>query len=643
MAKERILVIEDSVEIRQLLIDRLLEPDGYHTIVATDWEEGLRLALQESPDLIILDMQLPRMDGLQMLRALREQQADVPIIVVSIPESAETVVQAFRLGASDYLVKPFAPQQVQEAIRRVLTSARSDAERDQLTRRLMEANQQLQRQLQELNAIYTIGRAVTSVLDLDSVLNRVVEASVYIARAEEGLLMLLDAASGELYLRAAKDVDERVASSLHVRVEDSVAGRAIRSGRPVLITGKPTRIATGYLVNSLLYLPLQVASRGTIGVLGVFNRQSDRPFTERDIFLLSAVADYAAIAIENARLFETVKFERAKLEAILREAQEAVIVADEQDKVLLCNATARSVLGLNEGDLAYRPIDEVVVHPTLREMFSHSRDTGQIARGEVTVESGQTFNAQLTPIQGVGKVLVMQDVTHLKELDRLKSEFVATVSHDLRTPLTTIQGYIELLPRVGPLNEQQQDFIQRAHNSMLAITELIGDLLDIGRIEAGFDLEMAPCNLIQVIEETIRDAQPQAQEKLQELRWKSPGTLPLVRGNSRTLRQVMDNLLSNAIKYTREGGWIEVSASHENGYIVVRVADNGIGIPPEEQPYIFDRFYRVKSDETADIRGTGLGLSIVKVVIEKHNGRVWVESKPGVGSTFSFVLPAMKT
>lgn len=640
MAQERILIVDDSVEIQQLLIELVLEPGGYQAIVAADGEEGLRLALQEHPDLLILDMQLPRMDGLQVLQALRERQADIPVIVMTIRDSTEMAVRAFRLGACDYLVKPFAPPEMQEAIRRAL--AKSRAEPDQLAQQLMEANQQLQRQLQELNAIYMIGRAVTSLLDLDRVLNRVVEASVYVARAEEGLLLLLDAASGELYLRAAKDVDEKVVSNLRVRVADSVAGQAIQSGRPVLITGKPVKIATGYLARSLLYLPLRVADRGAIGVLGVFNRQSDRSFSERDVFLLSAVADYAAIAIENARLFETVAFERAKLEAILREAQEAVIVVDEQDNVLLCNAAARSALGLDESEPAHRPVVEILGPPTLREMFVYGRDTGQVARSEVALEDGRTFNAQLTPIRGVGRVLVMQDITHLKELDRVKSEFVATVSHDLRTPLTTIQGYIELLPRVGPLNEQQQDFIRRARNSMQAITDLIGDLLDIGRIEAGFDLEMAPCNLIQVIEEAIRGIQPQAKEKLQELRWKSPGTLPLVRGNARTLRQVMDNLLGNAVKYTQEGGWIEVNASHEDGHIVVRVADNGIGIPPEEQPYIFDRFYRVESDETAGITGTGLGLSIVKAVIEKHNGRVWVESKPGIGSTFSFVLPVMK-
>ncbi len=421
-----------------------------------------------------------------------------------------------------------------------------------------------------------------------------------------------------------------------------MAGRAIQTKRPVLITGKPTKIATGYLAKSLLYLPLRVPERGVIGVMGVFNRESDRTFSERDVFLLSALADYAAIAIENARLYETAEFERAKLEAILREAQEAVIVVDEQDNTLLCNAAACHALSLGAGDLQQRPIADILHHPTLLEMFSQVCETKQVARGEVLLENGQTFNAQVTPIQGVGRLLVMQDITHIKELDRVRSEFVATVSHDLRTPLTTIQGYIELLPRVGPLNEQQQEFIQRARASMNAVTELIGDLLDIGRIEAGFDLDMGPCDLLSVIEEAIKNAQPQAQAKRQELRWQSPGTLPLVRGNGRTLRQAMDNLLSNAVKYTHEEGWIEVSASEESGYIVVHVADNGVGIPVDQQPYIFDKFYRVESPETAGVTGSGLGLAIVKTVIERHNGRVWVKSKPGEGSTFSFILPVLK-
>jgi len=640
--QKRVLVIEDSFETQQLLAELVLEPNDYRPLSALDGEEGLRLALEEHPDLIVLDMQLPKMNGLEVLEAFRSRDVDIPVIFTTVRESVELVVQAFRLGARDYVIKPFDPQEMLDAIERVFTSGVLREERDQLTQQLVDANQQLQRQLQELNVIYTIGRSVTSLLDPDRVLNRVVEAAVYLADAEEGLLLLLDEGRDELYLRAAKDVEERVARTLRVRMDDSIAARVIQTDRPVLITGDRAKVTTSYLAKALLYLPLRVPDRGVIGVLGVVNREAERPFSERDIFLLSALADYAAIAIENARLFETAKAGRIRLEAVLQGAQEAIIVVDQESKFLLCNAAARAALSLGNGDLLHRPVGEAILHPVLTSMFVQLRETRKATHSEVSLEDGRTFNAQLTPIEGIGGVLVMQDITYLKELDRVKSEFVSTVSHDLRTPLTTIQGYIELLPRAGPLNAQQQEFILRAGQSMEAITVLINNLLDIDRLEAGFDMDMEPCDLVHIIDESVEDFLEQAQEKRQELRWDPPEALPLVRGSSHRLRQVLDNLISNAIKYSPEAGWIAVSADEDSGHIVVRVADNGIGIPPSQQPYVFDKFYRVESDQTLGIKGTGLGLAIVKTVIEKHNGRVWVESRPGIGSVFSFVLPVLE-
>jgi len=642
VAQERVLVIDDSPEIQQLLTELVLEPNGYRPIEALDGEEGLRLAQQELPELIVLDMQLPKMNGLEVLEAMQQKYIDIPVIFTTVRESAELVVRAFRLGARDYVIKPFGPEEMLDAIQRILSSTSLLEERDRLTDKLTEANQRFQRQLQELNAIYAIGRSVTSLLDLNSVLNRVAEAAVYLADAEEGMLLLLDDDGRELYLRAAKGVDEAVARSLRMRVDDSIAGRAIQTDRPVLMSGERAKVTTGYLVNSLLYVPLRVPERGVIGVLGAINREADRDFSERDVFLLSALADYAAIAIENARLFERVEVERAKLESVLREAQEAIIVVDGESNVLLCNAAAHRTLGLNGADLLNRPVVEAVPHPTIDAMFTEAQDTGQAARSEVLLDDGRTFNAQLTPVEGIGHVLVMQDITRLKELDRMKSEFITRVSHDLRTPLTTVQGYIELLPRAGPLNTQQQEFVLRVGQSMETITEMLNNLLDVNRLETGFDLEMIPCDLRQVLEEAIENFRPRADEKDQEMRWELPETLPMVHGNPYRLRQVVDNLLDNAIKFTPEGGWITVGAVEDEGYIVVHVADNGIGIPPDQQPYVFDRFYRVESDETLSLAGSGLGLAIVKSVIEKHNGRVWVESRPGVGSVFSFVVPGIQ-
>jgi two-component system phosphate regulon sensor histidine kinase PhoR len=645
VTQELILVIENNVETQQLLAEFVLEPNSYRFLTATDGEAGLRLALREKPDLVVVDMQLPGMSGLAVLRALREQSVDIPIICTTGHESVEMVVQAFRLGARDYVLKPFGPAEMHEAIRRALSSSTLHEERDQLSQKLVEVNQQLQRQLQELNVIYTIGRSVTSLLGLNQILNRVVESAVYLADAEEGLLLLLDEDESELYLRAARNLDEAVARNLRVRVDDSVAGRVIKTGRPIFLAGDRAKVATGYLTKALLYLPLRVHDRGVIGVLGVVNRTREHSFSERDIFVLSGLADYAAIAIENAWVFETAETERTKLETVLQNAQSAVIIVDDRNKIQFCNASACADLDLSEKSAwLNRPVDKVISCPDLCAMFLEVSETKQATRSDIMLENGRTFNAQLTPIAGVGRVLMMQDISHLREFDRIKSDFVTSISHDLRTPLTTIQGYIELLPRAGTINEQQQDFILRARQSMDTITGLLDTILDINRLETGLEMEMVNCNLAQLIEDAIDNIRIEVEEQGKKLRLEIAESLPLVKGNPYRLRQALDQLLSNAVKYTPEReGWIAVKAHQDNGHVFVHVSDNGIGIPRAEQPYIFEKFYRVESSETLGMPGAGLGLAVVRTVIAKHNGRIWVESRPGQGSVFSFVLPALQT
>lgn len=643
--KEQILFIEGSLEVQHQLAKRVLAPNDYECLQALSGEEGLRVAVSRNPALIILGHHLPDRDGFEVLEELQVRSADLPVIFSSRDHSTGTVLRAFRLGASDFLARPFDPGEVLAAVRRTLPGDRPDEQHKELTKQLREANRQLQNQFQELNAVYAIGRSVTSLLDLNQVLNRVVEAAVYTVGAEEGTLMLLDGESNELYLRAAKDVSERTARNLRLRVEDSAAGRALRHNRPVHLTGERVKLATGYLVKSLLYVPLRVPERGAIGVLGVANRWASKSFSQRDVTLMSALADYAAVAIENARLFDHAESERAKLAAVLREAEEAILVVDEEDRVLLCNAAACDIWHLARDDLSQgrspRSIWEVVPDSTVRDLFVEMSDERETIHREVTLGNERIYNAHLTAVEGVGRVLMLQDITHLKELDRLKSEFVATVSHDLRTPLTSIQGYIELLPQVGPLNERQERFIERVEATLRSITDLINDLLDIRRIEAEMDLEMESCDLSEIIGNVVDRLEHQAERKGQDLRWERPEMMSLVKGNPQRLSQVAVNLVNNAIKYTQEGGRITVTATEDQGYVVVSISDNGPGIPADEQSRIFDKFYRVESEEAEDVGGTGLGLAIVKAIVEKHHGRVWVESRPGAGSTFSFVLPAM--
>jgi len=640
VAGERVLVIDDRSDNIEFVVDYILKPNGYEALTAQDGAEGLRKALTEDPDLIIMDNNMPKMTGLQVMEALKEKRLNIPVILMTFHGSESLAVQFFRLGVKDYIIKPFTVEEMLESIDQALTEVRLRKERDQALASLVQANQQLGRRVKELNILYGIGKSVTSLLDLEKLLGRVVEAAVYITGAEEGFLMLVDGETGELYIRAAQGPREKYPQSLKLRVEDSIADGVVRTGEAVMIEG-PARekdIRTAYLVKALLSAPLKTKD-GVIGVLSVDNKTSDKTFTDNDLYLLSALADYAAIAIENAQLFTAVKSERSKLETIIGSTEDAVIVTDSEMHVLLLNRAARRAFGIKSAEIANHPIAQVVKNESLINLFIRSIDGSQVQRGEIPLEDGRTLNANLTPIPGVGYAAVMQDITYLKELDRMKSEFVSNVSHDLRSPLTTIKGFAQLLPKAGPLTPQQQEFNAKILKGVENITALIQGLLDLGKIEAGVGLEMDVCQLDAIINKVVEGLRSQAEAKRQCLDMELHPQLSPVLGNDLRLGQVVANLVGNAIKYTPDGGLISVRANNNNGQIVVSVQDTGFGIPLADQPYIFDKFYRVQSEETEGISGTGLGLAIVKSVIERHNGRVWVESEPGVGSTFTFILP----
>jgi GAF domain-containing protein/DNA-binding NarL/FixJ family response regulator len=305
MAMEKILIIDDSTKIRSFLSE-MLRPLGYVVSTASDGKRGLDKALAERPDLILLDFNLPRLSGIEVLEALQKENYEVPVILMTAHGSESVAVQAFRLGVRDYLVKPFETEQILEVIEKALIESRLHRERDQLMRRLEQINQQLERRVKELNILYSVGKSVTSLLDLEKVLNRIVEAAVFVTGAEEGSLLLVDKDTGELYLRAARNLGEKFARGFRLKVEDSIAGQVVKTGKPILQSTQDRetlKVKTGYLVKSLVNVPLK-AKEEVIGVLTVNNKISSKPFTDYDVHLLSALADYATIAIENARLYE---------------------------------------------------------------------------------------------------------------------------------------------------------------------------------------------------------------------------------------------------------------------------------------------------------------------------------------------------
>jgi two-component system NtrC family sensor kinase len=220
--KERILVIEDSDDIVQFLSDTILKPSGYEPLIATTGQEGLRLALDGSPDLILLDLHLAQMSGMEVLQGLRDTVASIPITLMIFSGSEVLAVEAFRLGVKNFVSKPLKPQEVLKAIEDALRETRLRREKEWLTEELMRSNRQLERRVRELTMLYGITQAITNLLDLESFLSRVVDAAVFLTDADEGMLFLIDEESRELYLRAAKGVGDKRASMLLLPARDSL-------------------------------------------------------------------------------------------------------------------------------------------------------------------------------------------------------------------------------------------------------------------------------------------------------------------------------------------------------------------------------------------------------------------------------------
>lgn len=443
----RILIFGSDATLHNEL-GSLLSPAYLVTHIAT--LDALHEALQAHDNLMLIFALCPEHPA-STLAMLREVGNDVPLVCVAREPLPVPLINALLdVNLKALIQHPFQADTVRKTVANALRQAHGHRQRKNLELHLAQANQQLNQRLQEINTIYTVGKFVTSSLHVDEVLERIVDVAVNLTQAEEGFIVLQE--GEKLYLRIAKNMNEEIVKRFYIEASDPIAWQVIRSGRPTMLD-RDTKIATGYLVRSLLYVPLHVAGQGTIGVLGVVNLLANRSFTENHLFTLSSIADYAATALENARLFSVVEEERSRLSAILEHAAEAILVTDVENKLWLWSEHAAESFDIPpeaRGQKIERYIDNIAIC----DLFSRAGEDADILHAEVALANGRTYNVQLSSINHIGRVAVMQDITHLKELNRLKSEFVSTVSHDLRTPLTTIQGYIELLERVGPLSER---------------------------------------------------------------------------------------------------------------------------------------------------------------------------------------------
>ncbi len=635
MAGTSILLALKDTHVAKLMAQGALMPAGYRYAVAEPDADLFLLLEEHAADILVLDATFWGAETFALLERIHKRYPLLRIILLS-PHPAQDALRTLRSGVSDILQPPLHTSDLLLSIKRV-REERLLLE-NKVVLPLKHNTRSLEQRAQAFQKLAEVGQMVTSSLSLDEVLKAAVDAAVALTGAQEGSLLLLDEQTGELYVRAERNLGDRFTKTFRLRVDDSLAGKVLASGEPLMVSRQgPQKIKTAYLVQSLIYAPLHIGKK-VIGVLGVDHREQAGDFTQEHLLLVSALADFAAVAIQNAHLYAATETERDKLNTILTSVRDGVLVVDEEKRVIFINAMAAEIFNTRGQQGIGEHVSRLIYHDTFLSLVKNAPQ--QLPeQEEIHIPDGRFFSVQGANIPGVGVAFTLHDITHLKELDRLKSEFVSTVSHDLRSPLTAIMGYIELLGRIGPLTEQQRTFVERVQNSVANITALVNQLLDLGHIEAGFDAHKELIDVGPVVRFAAESMQPLAEEKSQDIVFHIETELPAILANPARIQQVVENLIGNAIKYTPSGGRIEVRVYPEEHQIILQVNDNGPGIPPPDQPYVFDKFYR-GGNVADEISGTGLGLAIVKSIVESHNGRVWVESKLGEGTTFTVVFPS---
>ncbi len=530
------------------------------------------------------------------------------------------------------------------------TLIRREAELESQTRRLQRTAADLGDRVLQLRTLQEMARNLATTLDLAETLQVLVERLATLAEARFAAVALLGEDGQSLHGAA---VATAAGATRDFRFEVSLTAddlRLLTAGHIVAaeagdVLGLPS-LRASWGGEHILCLPLVLRNRP----LGVLYLADDRPDfdNERRRQWLDSFSYFAAAAIENARLYRAVADKSRELEAILSGIGDGVLVVDADLQLVLMNPVAATIFNLEVPPVGL-PLRDCITHAdllTLLEAVAAAPDRSQVR--EIAVGGpgrGAVYQALAAPlvVDGtlVGIATVLRDITTQKELERMKSNFLSVVSHELKTPLHSIKGFVDiiLMGKTGPVSAIQRDFLETVKQQTDHLQRMIDDLLEFSRLEAGrVKLRLQPVDLPVVVEAVVDKLTPLAVSAGVTLVNLVPEDLPPLAADPWRLEQVVTNLVDNAIKFTPAQGRVSIRARDIGDFIEVSVEDTGIGIPADQLERVFERFYQVDGGVNRLYKGTGLGLTICRHLVEHHGGRIWATSEVGRGTTFTFTI-----
>ena len=589
--------------------------------------------------------------------------------------------QAFTLN--DQRILETIGSQLAAALQNARLFAQAQRFAAELERAVQERTRELQRERDALNFLYSLTAELASSLNIDVTLNRALAKLLGAVDADMGAILSIGNLPDALVVRAQANMPYREGEQAGYTRYEGLAGWVIQARQPVVIADvqrdyRWIRLSEAdSKPRAAIVAPLE-ASEAIRGVVMLFSRAPNH-FTAEQLPLVMAAATQIANALNNADLYALLSEQADRLSAMVRREQvdnaknlaiveaiaDGVMVANQDGNITQFNSAAERILGLPRQQVIGNHISALsglytgiggqswleAVQRWTKDPTSHC--AGEELRAEITLESGKVVGVILSPVkmgdQFLGTVSVFRDITREIEAERMKTEFVATVSHELRTPMTSIKGYADLLllGAAGPLNEMQSRYLSTIKTNADKLSILVNELLDISRIDRGVvRLSLQAVNFEEVLEITTRHLAERIRNERKPLTVETEVApdLPLLRADFDKLTQIMTHLANNAFNYTHADGRITIRARPEGNSVVISVQDTGVGIPPEKQASIWERFFRDEDERLViESSGAGLGLSIVKEYVRMHEGEVWLESEVGVGSTFYVRIPAYTT
>ena len=649
----RVLVVEDDREMNTFVTE-CLTGDGFEVTSAFDGQEGFERAIEEQPDLVLTDMKLPFFDGDELARRLRTRPelSWMPIVVLTGLHEEDLRVRLLDAGVQDCMTKPFAVAELCARVRSHIAQKRAHEDVDRL-----------RRQLEALSRASTeIAEAVAN-LPAESV-RTVLQTIALNARTLTGAEMAAAGIGG--------DETRPFDIWAHVGMPPEQVERVGHPPRPVGMLGlvgdeghtvriRDVRVHPRYRgvpgphppVTSFLAVPIRFRGN-VVGNLYLGNKQGGAEFTIEDQHMAEMLAARAGTAVETAKLYAAEGRAHAWLQAVVDQMPEGVILMDGDGRVTLQNRSLRAFMNAtqpvpdrfgNSLSIELRhpygerlaPDDFPIVHALVDREVTVGRE--YIARGPndqtmpVLVSAAPVLMADGSL---AGAVMVFQDVSTLKELERLREEWASIVAHDLRQPISAIALRCSLLLR-GRLAPDQRDGIEQISTSVRNLSRMVSDLMDASLLESDrLRVTLGRLDLGQLLHE-VAERVPQAAPRTRTRT--PPAVRVFVKGDAQRLEQVVSNLLSNAVKYAAPKTDIGVELMLDAGNAHVTVRNLGGGIPEEELPFVFHRFARSRGAGASSVKGLGLGLYIAKGLVTAHHGRMWAESVPGDVTSFHFTLP----